>query len=106
MRAPTDPPMQRFVRSGAPVTLYQVGSLVGRADSSRVDPCNECSGPPWWSGCWRRPAPPSPPGARRERKEPGLILEGPGRMAACDVLTFVRDGKDLYLLAAGDDKVV
>jgi WD40 repeat protein len=43
---------------------------------------------------------------RRERKEPGLILETPGRMAACDVLTFVHEGKDLYLLAAGDDKVV
>jgi WD40 repeat protein len=43
---------------------------------------------------------------RRERKEPGLILETPGRMASCDVLTFVRDNSDLYLLAAGDDKVV
>ncbi len=43
---------------------------------------------------------------RRERKEPGLILETPGRMASCDALTFVREGDDLFLLAAGDDKVV
>jgi WD40 repeat protein len=43
---------------------------------------------------------------RHQRTEPGLILETPGRMAACDVVRFVRDGEDLYLLAAGDDKVV
>ncbi|HKI32999.1 MAG TPA: hypothetical protein VKA46_14200 [Gemmataceae bacterium] len=43
---------------------------------------------------------------RRERTEPGLILETPGRMGSCDVLQFVREGNDLYLLAAGDDKVV
>jgi WD40 repeat protein len=43
---------------------------------------------------------------RRQRREPGLILETPGRMASCDALTFVHEGKDLYLLAAGDDKVV
>jgi WD40 repeat protein len=43
---------------------------------------------------------------RRERSEPGLILETSGRMASCDALAFVQEGKELYLLAAGDDKVV
>jgi WD40 repeat protein len=40
----------------------------------------------------------------RERTEPGLILDTGARTAACDVLTFTRDGQ--HLLAAGDDKVV
>jgi WD40 repeat protein len=40
----------------------------------------------------------------RARTDPGLILETGARTAACDVLTFTRDGR--YLLAAGDDKVV
>ncbi|HVK18983.1 MAG TPA: hypothetical protein VM533_18780 [Fimbriiglobus sp.] len=41
---------------------------------------------------------------RRERNTPGLVLETGARTAACDVLTFTADGKQL--LAAGDDKVV
>jgi WD40 repeat protein len=42
--------------------------------------------------------------SRREYLTPGLILETGARTAACDVLVFTADGKQL--LAAGDDKVV
>lgn len=41
---------------------------------------------------------------RRKRTTPGLVLQTPGRHAACDVLTFTPDGTEL--LAAGDDKVI
>jgi len=41
---------------------------------------------------------------RRNRKQPGLILETGGRHATCDALTFTPKGD--FLLAAGDDKVV
>jgi WD40 repeat protein len=49
-------------------------------------------------------AEPAPPGSRRDREDPELIVESGGRMAMCDDLRFTRDGKQL--LAVGDDKVV
>src|SRR5205085_7463877 len=49
--------------------------------------------------------PASPLGAQTPpRSTPGLVLATDGRNAACDVLLFTPDGKQL--LAVGDDKVV
>lgn len=41
---------------------------------------------------------------RRERTEPGLVVETGARMGACDAIRFTPDGQ--FLLAVGDDKVV
>lgn len=42
--------------------------------------------------------------SRLEFRNPGLILDTPGRTGACDVVRFTPDGD--WLLSAGDDKVV
>jgi WD40 repeat protein len=42
--------------------------------------------------------------ARLQSLQTELVLDTPGRVAACDVLLFTPDGK--HLLAAGDDKLV
>ncbi|MBL8798096.1 MAG: caspase family protein [Planctomycetia bacterium] len=41
---------------------------------------------------------------RRDRTEPGLIVETGARLGACDAIRFTPDGRSL--LAVGDDKVV
>jgi WD40 repeat protein len=41
---------------------------------------------------------------RRERTEPGLVVETGARLGACDAVRFTPDGQ--FLLAVGDDKVV
>src|SRR5262245_41195002 len=48
--------------------------------------------------------PPAHAQDRRTPTSPGLVLNTGARHAACDVLRFTPDGKEL--LAAGDDKVV